>query len=148
MALLLTTDQIDAAAATLVTSDNKLTAGMVSDLVSIFRGYLGPLASSYTLKDTLAAQQDLQENDERIAAKLAACLALFQENQFTPESGFAPTAANRTGFNYSLDGEVYEIFKYAFGLLWDIPVELPTVATTGSGGRFQPSQGRFHRHHR
>lgn len=135
--LLLTDDQIAAGAAAL--TDGKLSGSMVADLVSIFRGYLGDLAVNYPLEATLAAEDD-NASDAKRCAKLAACLSLFQENQFTPLAGFAPTAGNRTGFVYSMDGEVFEIFRYAFGLFWDIPAAL--TAKAGSQSRVS-TQGAF-----
>lgn len=139
--MLLTTDQINQGSAAIANNGNKLTVSMVSDLVSIFRGYLGPLADNYDIETTLLAETDTQTGALR-CAKLAACLFLFQENQFTPASGFAPTVANRTGFNYSLDGEVYEIFKYAFGLFWDIPKELE-LRFQNASARFTSTEGQF-----
>ena len=141
MALLLTTEQIDAGSAAIATNDNKLTASMVGDLVSIFRGFLGPLASNYSIKTTLETEQDVM-NGELKCAKLAACLTLFQDLQFTPVSGFAPTVANRTGFNYSMDGEVYEVFKYAFGLFWDIPAEME-LRFNRQSGMAKSVEGKF-----
>src|SRR6476661_5701487 len=141
MAQLLTKAQIDAGSAVVAQNDNKLTASQVADLVSIFRGYLGSLAANYSIRATLEAEQDIDGGDLR-CAKLAACLALFQENQFTPASGFAATNANRTGFTYSLDGEVYETFKYAFGLFWDLPPELEIrFNNSRTGGK--SAQGQF-----
>lgn len=145
MSLLLSKEQIDAGSQVVFLNDNKLTASQITDLLSIFRGYLGPLAAQYPLRATLEAEQDTQNGDQR-CAKLVACLTLFQENQFTPASGFAPTVANRTGFNFSADGEVYEFFKYAFGLFWDIPAELElkfNSLSQGGSGSFQ--QGAFTR---
>lgn len=139
MATLLTSAQITAGVASL--TNDKLTTPQISDLVSIFRGYLGDLAGDYALQATFEALDD-SANGAQICAKLAACLALFQENQFTPRAGFDPTAANRTGFVYSLDGEIYEIFKYAFGLLWDLPRSLSgkasRVSTQGTFVRSNP----------
>jgi hypothetical protein len=143
MPLLLTKSQIDAGSEAVALTDNKLTADQISDLVSIFRGYLGPLFDLYPVESTLAAEQDTAGSALR-CAKLAACLGLFQENQFTPQSGFAATNANRTGFTYSLHGEVYEVFKYAFGLFWTIPAELElqfNALSKRSGGT--SSQGVF-----
>lgn len=142
MGLLLTTEQIDAGAEAIVNNNNRLTASMVEDLLSIFRGYLGSLAANYDLKTTLENEQDANGGSQK-CAKLAACLFLFQENQFTPESGFAPTVANRTGFNYSMHGEVFEIFKYAFGLFWDIPPELVNKFNKSSGAMAASSEGFF-----
>jgi len=141
MAFLLTPEQIEAAKANVFQHDNKLTASEVSDLVSIFRGFLGVLADNYTLESTLTAEQDT-ENGALRCVKLAACLALFQDNQFTPKSGFASGTGNRTGFNYSMDGEVYEIFKYAFGLFWPIPRELE-IARLSINRLATPQQGPF-----
>jgi len=143
MAALLSKEQIDAGSQLVFTTGNRLTASQITDLLSIFRGYLGPLASEYPLRATLEAEQDIPDGDFK-CAKLAACLNLFQELQFTPASGFAATVANRTGFNFSADGEVYEIFKYAFGLYWDIPAELEirfNSLSSGGTGSFQ--QGAF-----
>lgn len=139
--MLLTKEQIDAGSLAIANNDNQLTESMISDLVSIFRGYLGVLADRYPLESTLRAEQDTAGGALR-CAKLAACLTLFQDLQFTPASGFAPTVANRTGFNYSLDGEVYEIFKYAFGLFWNIPKELEIKYNRAAGGG-SFAQGEF-----
>lgn len=139
--MLLTTEQINDGAAQVAGHDNKLTVSMVFDLLSIFRGYLGPLADGYDIEGTLTAEQDTPTSAQR-CAKLAACLTLFQENQFTPASGFAPTVANRTGFNYSMDGEVYEIFKYAWGLFWDLPKEMELRFQSANAGS-RSSEGQF-----
>jgi hypothetical protein len=118
--MILTTEQLNDAKAIIATSNNRLTASQVTDLVSIFREYLGEsLSKKYSLKTTLEAEIDITNGDEK-CAKLVACLFLWQENQFG-NGGFAPTAANRTGFNYSIGEEGFRIFKYAFGLFWDIP---------------------------
>ncbi len=138
--LLLTTDQLAAGLATL--ENGKLTASQVDDLYSIFRGYLGNLAPNYPILTVLRAEDDDESGGARRCEKLAACLILFQEDQFTPESGFAPTAANRTGFNYSADGEMFEIFKYCFGLFWDIPKEM-TNRFQNAGSSRTSAQGRF-----
>lgn len=140
MASLLSKDQIDAGSQAVFNNGNKLTDDMVDDLVSIYRGYLGELFDNYDIEATLKAETDTALRKR--CAKLAACLLYFQENQFTPASGFAPTLANRTGFNYSMDGEVYEVFKYAFGLFWNIPKELEIRFNT-SGGRGVSSEGVF-----
>lgn len=138
--MLLTTDQLEAGLSTL--NNGKLLLSQVDDLTSIFRGFLGELADNYPIRQTLTLEDDTTSGGARRAEKLAACLLLFQDNQFTPESGFAPTAANRTGFNYSMDGEVFEIFKYAFGLYWNLPVEFTNAFLsasrnrTSAGGRF------------
>lgn len=138
--MLLSLDQL--AAGKISLQSGKLHLSQVSDLVSIFRGYLGPLADDYSIEAILVAEDDTTSGGARRCEKLAACLELFRDNQFTPESGFAPTAANRTGFNYSLDGEVYEIFKYCFGLFWPIPKELAN--NFQSGNRLRSSaQGSF-----
>lgn len=115
----------------------------MSDLLSIFRGYLGELESDYSIQATLEAQDDDTDPSQK-CAKLMACLALWSENQFTPSvAGFAPTAANRTGFVYSLEGENFEIFKYAFGLFWSLPRGLGSssnqrVSTQGTFRRMNP----------
>ncbi len=101
----------------------KLPPSVVIDLVSIFRGYLGELAESYPLVATFEGEDDNDGLGRQRCAKLAACLAIFNENQFTPRSGYDATNANRTGFVYSLDGEVFEVFKYVFGLFWPLPKE-------------------------
>lgn len=142
---LLTKTQIDEAKADVFGNDpkNRLSPAQVSDLVSIFRGYLSELVDSYSydLENTFLNEVDTADGPLR-ATKLAACLKIFQENQFTPASGFAPTAANRTGFNYSLDGEVFEVFKYAFCLFWNWPVEFENRFKRSSSA-FVSSQGRF-----
>lgn len=139
MSLLLTSEQITAGAAGL--SSGKLTASAVADLLSIFRGYLGDLESDYSIQSTLEAQDDSADLSQK-CAKLMACLALWSDNQFTPEiAGFAPTAANRTGFVYALSGENFEIFKYAFGLFWSLPKSL---SQSGSSSRVS-TQGTFRR---
>lgn len=120
MSLLLTDEQLAAGSATL--NSGQLTPSQVSDLVSIFRGYLGKLAPNYPIQAALASENDTTSGGWQRCAKLAACLVLFQENQFTPDSGIAATRTE--GVNFSADGEVFEIFKYAFGLFWDIPKEL------------------------
>lgn len=135
--MLLTTEQLAAGLATLV--NHKLTKAMVDDLVAIFRGFLGDLEANYPISATLTAEDDNDGLGARRCEKLAACLLLFQENQFTPESGFAPTAANRTGFNYSLDGEVFQTFLYCFGLFWPVPRQLADNKSTRRGS----AQGRF-----
>ena len=140
MALLLTEEQLAAAAISL--EDGKLTPSQVSDLVSIFRGYLAELEANYALESTLSLEDDSDGLGRQRCQKLAACLILFQDNQFTPESGFAPTAANRTGFIYSLDGENFEVFRYAFGLFWPIPKELINKYL-GTGRTRTSSQGQF-----
>lgn len=138
--LLLTDDQITAGAATLV--NGKLPASAVSDLLSISRGYLGALADDYPLEATFTAEDDSDGLERGRAAKLAACLALFQENQFTPKSGFEATNGSRTGFVYSLDGEVFQIFLYVFGLFWTVPT---AIANGGSANRRRSTQGAFNR---
>lgn len=136
VSLLLTSEQIDAAEGSLVNS--KLTSAQVGDLLSIFRGYLGPLAADYALEATFTAQDDSSDTSRK-CAKLAACLQLFSDNQFTPDvAGFANTAANRTGFVYSLEGENYKVFTYAFGLFWDLPRQLASP-----NGRRVSMQGKF-----
>lgn len=131
MSFLLTEEQLATAAGAL--EQGKLSAAHIDDLLAVFRGYLGGLAVNYSIRSTFEAEDDDDGLGRRRCEKLVACLSLFQENQFTPESGFAPTAANRTGFIYSMDGEVFEIFKYAFCLFWDWPAEF--------GNKFQPSRG-------
>lgn len=136
--MLLSSEQLAAGLATL--DSGKLTPSQVFDLLSIFRGYLGTLAENYEIQSTLENEDDGNGLNARRCEKLAACLILFQENQFTPHAGFDPTAANRTGFVYSLDGENFEIFKYCFGLFWDVPKEL-----TQKGSPRVSSQGSFTR---
>lgn len=138
--MLLSQDQL--AAGKISLNDGKLHSSQVSDLISIFRGYLGGLADGYAMKATLEAEDDNDGLGQRRCEKLAACLILFQENQFTPASGFAPTAANRTGFNYSLDGEVFEIFKYCFGLFWNLPKDFTNPFQNSALNRVS-AQGRF-----
>jgi len=116
---LLTQEQIDAGAATL--AGGKLRQSQVDDILSIWRGYLGGLASSYSLSSTLSGAQDDAVSNK--CAKLAACLQLWQDVQFDV-SAFAATNANRTGFTDSTKDERYEIFLYSFGLFWDIPSSL------------------------
>jgi len=140
MASLLSKDQIDAGSLAVFNNGNKLTDDMVDDLVSIYRGYLGELFDNYDVEATLKAETDSALRKR--CAKLAACLLYFQENQFTPASGFAPTLANRTGFNYSMDGEIYEVFKYAFGLFWNIPKELE-LRFNNMAGNSVSSEGVF-----
>ncbi len=139
--MLLTDDQISAGSLTLL--NGKLQPSQVDDLISIWRSYLGTLASNYQLLTTLEALDDTGNTRKR-AAKLAACLLLWQDNQFDV-SGFAATAANKSGFNDSGPGENYEIFKYAFGLFWDIPVELEIKFNSNSsgGGSSKFSSGVF-----
>lgn len=132
--MLLTTEQITDAKAIIANTNNRLTASQVTDLVSIFREYLGAsLSQKYSLKTTLESEVDVANGEEK-CAKLVACLFLWQENQFG-NGGFAPTAANRTGFNYSISEEGFRIFKYAFGLFWDIPDGLANrfLASNSSG---------------
>lgn len=118
--MILTTEQLNDAKAIIANTNNRLTASQVTDLVSIFREYLGgSLSQKYSLKATLESEVDITDGNDK-CAKLVACLFLWQENQFG-NGGFAPTAANRTGFNYSISIEGFRIFKYAFGLFWDIP---------------------------
>jgi hypothetical protein len=117
--LILTSAEITAGAGTL--SGGKLKASQVEDLVSTFRSYLGSLAGNYALKPTFEALTDTADSNK--AAKLAACLLRWQDNAFDV-SAFAATNANRTGFTDSTPGENFEIFKYAFGLFWDFPIEL------------------------
>lgn len=140
MTYLLTEEQLAAASGSL--EEGKLSAAHVDDLLAIFRGYLGTLASKYPLRSTFEAEDDEDGLGRRRCEKLVACLVLFQDNQFTPESGFAPTAANRTGFIYSSDGEVFEIFKYAFCLFWDWPEEFANKFQAGNANR-RSAQGRF-----
>lgn len=122
--------------------NGRLSPTMIMDLVSIFRGYLSELADKYPLEATFTAENDNDGLGRQRCAKLAACLAVFNENQFTPQSGYAPTNANRTGFNYSMDGEVFEVFKYAFCLFWALPRQFQNNFQNGS--RSQTSaQGRF-----
>lgn len=141
MPLLLSEEQLAAGEASL--KQGKLTPSQIVDLVSIFRGFLNELADNYTIQATLEAADDKDGFERQQCAKLSACLVLFQENQFTPESGFAPTVSNRTGFNYSLDGEVFEIFKYCFGMFWPIPKELSNKFMSGAGRSGSSVQGRF-----
>lgn len=140
-ASLLSRDQIIAGSEAVFANGNKLTDDMVDDLVSIFRGYLGSVYDDYAVETTLKAEQDTPTRTR--CAKLAACLIYFQENQFTPASGFAPTVANRTGFNYSMDGEIYEVFKYAWGLFWNIPPELELRFQAKGSSRFGIMEGEF-----
>lgn len=132
--LLLTSDQITAGAATL--SGNKLKSSQIDDLVSIWRGYLGGLASNYALVSTLENQED--DADSNRCAKLAACLLLWQDVQFDV-TAFSATNANRTGFTDSTEKERYEIFLYTFGLFWDIPSSL-IAKTIGQNAYFPSSQ--------
>lgn len=141
-ASLLSKDQVDAGSEAIFQNGNKLTESMIIDLISIFRGYLGSLYDDYPIETTLRAEIDVEFGPKK-CAKLAACLLKFQDEQFTPASGFAPTVANRTGFNYSMDGEVYEVFKYAWGLFWNIPQELEIRFQNNGALRFRGSEGVF-----
>lgn len=96
--LILTAEQITAGAATL--SSNKLKESQVDDLISISRFYLGRFASNYALRSTFEGLTDTVTSNR--CAKLAACLLLWQENQFDV-SGFAATNANREGYYDSTD---------------------------------------------
>jgi hypothetical protein len=116
MASLLTTEQISAGETALI--GNRLTLSQVDDLLSIFRGYLGAIANNYPLESTFTNLEDTVSSNR--CAKLAACLLLWQDNQFDV-SGFVATNANKTGFTDSTPGENYEIFKYAFGMFWTLP---------------------------
>jgi hypothetical protein len=121
MAILkLTDEQIENGADSL--EDNKLTPSQVEDIVSIFRGFLWDLADNYELEETLTALED--SASVKTCAKLAACLQLFNEEIAFDNGGFAATLANKTGFNYSLDTQEFKIFKYAFGLLWTVPIDI------------------------
>lgn len=134
--LVLTKAQIDEGADTL--DNGTLRADQVSDLLSTFRGYLGPLAADYAIKSTL---EDLTDDATvSTAAKLAACLKLWQDNQFA-QGGFAATNANRKGFVDDWERENFLIFKYAFGLLFDFPPELEFKYLTGNANIGGSSQG-------
>lgn len=135
--LILTSVQITAGATTLV--DAKLKPSQIDDLVSIFRGYLGKSATDYTLVSTFESQTDTLTSNR--CAKLAACLNLWQENQFDV-SGFAATAASRQGYFDSTDEENFRIFVYAFGLFWDLPFEISSRFLKG-GSSGSTSQGAF-----
>lgn len=138
-ALILTDGQITQGTASLISG--KLTESQVDDLITMFRNYLGFLASDYPIESTLTIQED-NTNSKNRCAKLAACLLLWQDDQFL-NGGFAATNSNRTGFNYSIDETGYLIFKYAFGLFWDIPIQLDNKFL--SGGNYVPNsrQGKF-----
>lgn len=127
---LLTEEQITFAKTTLI--DNKLKPTQIEDLLSIFREFLGYLAENYQIEKTLTDCQDVNGSEK--CAKLSACLMLWQDNQFS-NGGFAPTLANRTGFNFSIDVEDYRIFKYAFGLFWNVPQELENKFIKNGRGR-------------
>lgn len=127
MALYLTDAQIAAGAESL--TDNKLTADQIDDLISIFRKYLKHLATNYALRTTFEALTDTATSKR--AAKLAACLLLWQDVQFD-NSAFAATNANRTGYTDSTIAERYDIFEYAFGLFWDLPANLPGASGSSS----------------
>ena len=133
--LYLTAEQIEAGAATL-SNLQKLKGSQIDDILSIWRGFLGNLASNYPLRSTLENVQDDAENNR--AAKLAACLLLWQDVQFDV-TAFVATNANRTGFTDSAIGERYDIFLYTFGLFWDIPSSL-LKTLTGQNSNFASSQ--------
>jgi len=141
-ASLLSKDQVDAGSEAVLNNGNQLTESMIIDLISIFRGYLGELYDDYPIEDTLRAETDTAIGPRK-CAKLAAYLIYFQDNQFTPVSGFAPTVANRTGFNYSMDGEVYKVFEYAWGMFWNVPAEVRAQYGPSGSKRFASSEGEF-----
>lgn len=137
---MLTAEQITAGA--LLLTDNKLTESQVDDIVSIWRIYLGNLASGYSLRSTLEAQTDTVTSKK--CAKLAACLTLWQDVQFDV-SGFAATNASRNGYFDSTERERKEIFLYSFGLFWEIPQSLLaslnqgwTASSQGFANRVSP----------
>lgn len=136
--LKLTDEQLTAGASVLV--NNKLTNSQVEDLTSIFRGFLSELANDYSIKPTLEGLEDSTEI--KTCAKLSACLLMFQDIGFD-NGGFAPTNANRTGFNTSVDMEEYKTFRYAFGLLWSIPKQLDNQFLGGVSRRRTTVQGKF-----
>lgn len=114
---MLTKEQMVAGLASL--EEGKLSPSAIGDLVSIFRGYLSDLFANYSIESTFQNEDDNDGLGAQRCQKLAAVLLLFQENQFTPAAGFSATSSD--GFNYSLDGENFELFKYAFGLFWELP---------------------------
>lgn len=118
----------------------KLKPTHIEDLVSIFRGYLGDLADNYALETTLKNARDKQDESEK-CAKLVACLALFQDSEVGGNGGFAPTVANRSGFNYSIDQDKYNVFRYAFGLFWTVPPELDNQFMKAGSRRRTSTQG-------
>jgi hypothetical protein len=114
---ILTPEQITAGNATL--QDNKLLLTQVEDLLSMFREFLNHLAENYPIEATLKAETDTGGSQK--CAKLAACLLLWQDNQFA-NGGLEATRT--VGVNFSIDVEDYRIFKYAFGLFWSLPIEM------------------------
>lgn len=126
--LRLSSAQISAGANTL--DANKLKPSQVDDLVSVFRDFLGSLAADYSVRSDLEALTDTPTSNR--CAKFAAYLILLQDAEFG-NGGFAATNANRTGFNYSIDQENYLMFRYFFGLLYDIPDELDNRWISGKG---------------
>lgn len=122
-------------------TDDKLSGSQVDDLVSMCRAFLGPLASNYPLETTFESLDDSANTKQR-CAKLAACLLLWQEYQFL-NGGFAATNANRTGFNFSIDENAFQIFKYAFGFFWDIPIELQNRYLNTTALNRGPKQGNI-----
>lgn len=133
----LTSEQIQLGANAL--SSWKLKQGQVDDLVSVFRGYLCELADDYELEATFSAETDTAGRNR--AAKLSACLILLQDNEFI-NGGFAPTNANRTGLNYSIDRTNYDIFRYMMGLFWTIPSALDNRWLNGNAVSNIPTYGR------
>ena len=116
--------------------NSKLTVAQVQDIVSFFRVFLVELAENYSIKSTLEGLEDDTEN--KTCAKLLCCLKRWNELQFD-NGGFAPTNANRTGFNASIDVEEFKVFRYGFTLLWDLPSSL-----SGSGSKRRTTQqGKF-----
>ena len=117
--LKLSDEELQTATDSLVNS--KLSVSQIEDLISFFRIFLNELASNYSMNEVLTALED--DANSLTCAKLVACLNRWNEIEFD-DGGFAPTNANRTGFNASVDVQEFKIFKYAFTLLWDLPAEL------------------------
>ena len=128
-------DELATATGNLVNS--KLTVAQVQDIVSFFRIFLAELASNYSIQSTLEGLED--DTDNKTCAKLLACLTRWNDLQFD-NGGFAPTNANRTGFNASIDVEEFKIFRYGWTLLWDLPSNL--VSLNGNRRR-TTQQGSF-----
>lgn len=103
--------------------NGKLKGSDVKTLTSLFRTWLGSIASRYTIAETIAELDDADGEDT--AAKMTACLNLIEE------SGFAVATIvpgqSRGGVSLSQITQRNLILEFAFGLIWDVPEELSSA---------------------